>query len=233
VKRQRYQYKLKTEGKRSTLSDERIRLLNKIGFIYNSHDVVWEERLQELILFKQIHGHCIVPSNYQPNVQLAIWTKRQRRQYKKFQEGSSSSMTTERIAKLEAIGFVWDCRKIKKKDYQVKQQQQQKQQQDANSLLALSFSSHAIAATAAMNNVLQQQQQQHLQMLVQNQLLRNTKLAQDQEQNGGKEKDVAQGSQNNEVQDMLGQQQQELPPRIPKCEFFSFSRKFTPQSWGN
>ena len=33
VKRQRYQYKLKIEGKRSTLSDERVRLLNKIGFV--------------------------------------------------------------------------------------------------------------------------------------------------------------------------------------------------------
>lgn len=75
VKRQRYQFKLKLEGKRSTLSDERVRLLNQIGFIWNSHDVVWEERWYELLAFKQIHGHCIVPSNYDKNPQLAIWVK--------------------------------------------------------------------------------------------------------------------------------------------------------------
>lgn len=75
VKRQRYQYKLRIEGKRSTLSDERVRLLNQIGFIWNSHDVVWEERWQELLMFKHLHGHCIVPSNYDKNPQLAIWVK--------------------------------------------------------------------------------------------------------------------------------------------------------------
>mmetsp|Transcript_6697 Transcript_6697/g.16028 ORF Transcript_6697/g.16028 Transcript_6697/m.16028 type:complete len:578 (-) Transcript_6697:1464-3197(-) len=111
VKRQRYQYKLKIDGKRSTLSEERIRLLNKIGFIWNSHDVVWEERLQDLLEYKRVHGDCIVPSNFEGNPQLAVWTKRQRRQYKKHQDGSSSSMTPDRIAKLEQIGFVWDCRK--------------------------------------------------------------------------------------------------------------------------
>lgn len=75
VKRQRYQYKLKAEGKRSTLSDERVRLLNNIGFIWNSHDVVWEERWNELSVFKHTHGHCIVPSNYESNPQLAVWVK--------------------------------------------------------------------------------------------------------------------------------------------------------------
>lgn len=75
VKRQRYQYKLKLEGKRSTLSDERVKLLNQIGFIWNSHDVVWEERWHELIAFKNAHGNCIVPSNYDKNPQLAVWVK--------------------------------------------------------------------------------------------------------------------------------------------------------------
>lgn len=111
VKRQRYQFKLKLEGKRSTLSDERVRLLNQIGFIWNSHDVVWEERWYELLAFKQIHGHCIVPSNYDKNPQLAIWVKRQRRQFKFWQENKPTSMTPERIEKLDKLGFSWDCRK--------------------------------------------------------------------------------------------------------------------------
>eukprot|EP00980_Cylindrotheca_fusiformis_P025163 scaffold13207_cov143-Cylindrotheca_fusiformis.AAC.16 len=113
VKRQRYQYKLKVDGKRSTLSDERVRLLNKIGFIWNSHDAVWEERWNELLLYKRIHGDCVVPSNYEKNPQLAVWVKRQRRQYKFYSEDKPTSMTKERIAKLEKLGFAWDCRKTK------------------------------------------------------------------------------------------------------------------------
>jgi hypothetical protein len=113
VKRQRYQYKLKLEGKRSTLSDERVRLLNKIGFIWNSHDAVWEERWNELLQYKRLHGHCVVPSNYEKNPQLAVWVKRQRRQYKFYCEDKPTSMTPERITKLEKLGFAWDCRKSK------------------------------------------------------------------------------------------------------------------------
>jgi hypothetical protein len=113
VKRQRYQYKLKVDGTRSTLSDERVRLLNKIGFIWNSHDGVWEERWNELLLYKRTYGDCIVPSNYEKNPQLAVWVKRQRRQYKFYCEGKPTSMTKERIAKLEKLGFAWDCRKTK------------------------------------------------------------------------------------------------------------------------
>ena len=78
VKRQRYQYKQKLEGKRSTLSDERVKLLDNIGFIWNSHDAVWEERWNELLQYKQVHNDCIVPSNYKANPQLAVWVKRQR-----------------------------------------------------------------------------------------------------------------------------------------------------------
>lgn len=116
VKRQRYQYKLKCEGSRSTLSDERVRLLNQIGFIWNSHDAVWEERWNELLEFKRLYGHCIVPSNYENNTQLAVWVKRQRRQYKFYSEGQATSMTQERIDKLEKLGFAWDCRKTKSED---------------------------------------------------------------------------------------------------------------------
>ena len=110
VKRQRYQYKLKNEGKRSTMSDERIGALEEIGFIWDSHSAVWDERVEELITYKRVKGDCNVPSRFVENRQLAVWVKRQRRQYKFFCEGKPSSMTQERINKLEAIGFEWDLR---------------------------------------------------------------------------------------------------------------------------
>jgi hypothetical protein len=108
VKRQRYQYKLHVENKPSTMTGERISVLEKIGFVWDSHVAAWEERRNELIEYKKIYGHCNVPSNYSSNRQLAVWVKRQRRQYKFFWDGEPPSM--KRIAALESIGFEWELR---------------------------------------------------------------------------------------------------------------------------
>ncbi|CAJ1942378.1 unnamed protein product [Cylindrotheca closterium] len=110
VKRQRYQYKLKQESKRSTLSDERVEALDNIGFVWDSHRAVWDERFNELLDYKRVNGNCNVPSRYTENRQLAVWVKRQRRQHKFFRTNQPSSMTEERIIRLESIGFEWDLR---------------------------------------------------------------------------------------------------------------------------
>jgi hypothetical protein len=110
VKRQRYQYKLRSECKPSTMTDERIAVLERIGFIWDSHVAAWGERRAELIEYRNIYGHCNVPSNYTANRQLAVWVKRQRRQYKFYWEGKPSSMSKERIASLQAVGFEWQLR---------------------------------------------------------------------------------------------------------------------------
>jgi hypothetical protein len=111
TKRQRYQYKLKVDGKRSTITDERVRALDEVGFVWDSHKAVWAERLEELKDFKKQFGHCNVPSRYQDNHQLAIWVKRQRRQWKNKMDSLPNCMTDERQEKLEKIGFVWDMRR--------------------------------------------------------------------------------------------------------------------------
>ena len=113
VKRQRCQYKVKVEGKHSTLTDAREMALEKLGFIWDSHRAAWEERLNEITVFRELHGHCNVPSKYPENPQLAIWVKCQRRQYKLFGDGKRSNMTKERIAKLSRLGFEWTPRKRK------------------------------------------------------------------------------------------------------------------------
>jgi hypothetical protein len=112
VKRQRYQYRLKREGQHSTLTEEREAALDELGFVWDSHGAVWEERLAELKLFKARYGHCNVPAGSEDR-QLAIWVKCQRRQNKLFCDGERSNITQERIAKLEQLGFVWNPRKLK------------------------------------------------------------------------------------------------------------------------
>lgn len=75
AKRQRYQLKLRSEGKESTMTDHRIALLDELGFVWSSHATIWEERLAELKQFQQDMGHCNVPSQYPINQKLATWVK--------------------------------------------------------------------------------------------------------------------------------------------------------------
>lgn len=111
VKRQRRQYKLMKEGNESsTMTQERANILNKEGFIWDSHEIVWRERYNQLLEYKKKHGHCRVPSYCKENPQLASWVKCQRRQYKLFWEGKRSSMSVERTQLLENIGFTWEVR---------------------------------------------------------------------------------------------------------------------------
>eukprot|EP00553_Chaetoceros_curvisetus_P002123 CAMPEP_0204625150 /NCGR_PEP_ID=MMETSP0717-20131115/10898_1 /ASSEMBLY_ACC=CAM_ASM_000666 /TAXON_ID=230516 /ORGANISM="Chaetoceros curvisetus" /LENGTH=407 /DNA_ID=CAMNT_0051640773 /DNA_START=42 /DNA_END=1265 /DNA_ORIENTATION=+ len=120
VKRQRRQYKLMLTGNKcSTMTQERVDILNDEGFIWDSHDIVWRERYNQLVEYKAKHGHTRVPSYCQENPQLASWVKCQRRQYKLFWEGKRSSMSAERTELLESIGFTWEVKKQRSSsDYQ-------------------------------------------------------------------------------------------------------------------
>lgn len=119
VKRQRYQWKLREQGKRSTLTKERRDALTKLGFVWDSHNATWEERYNELAEFKKEHGHTSVPSTYK-NHPLSVWVQCQRRQWKLFQEDTESKgtaayrMKESRVRRLEALGFVWEPRKHQK-----------------------------------------------------------------------------------------------------------------------
>ena len=67
----------------------------------------WLQRYDELIAFKQQHGHCNVPAKYAQNKPLGRWVSTQRTQYKLLRQGKQYSLTAERQAALEKIGFEW------------------------------------------------------------------------------------------------------------------------------
>ena len=76
----------------------------------------WDTKFNELVAYKDAHGgSCNVPTQgYAENPQLGTWANTQRTQYKKFQQDpSTSSMTQERIERLESIGFEWNGRSLK------------------------------------------------------------------------------------------------------------------------
>ncbi|KAG7368636.1 helicase domain protein [Nitzschia inconspicua] len=104
VKRQRYLYKLYVEGNpRSSMTPERIRILDQLGMIWDSQQAVWNERYEELLEFKRIHGHLKVPKEYGNG--FGRWVGGQKSSYKKWKRGEITHAQPDRMAMLEAAGF--------------------------------------------------------------------------------------------------------------------------------
>jgi len=112
VKRQRYQYKLFHQGETSSMAWDRIKMLEDLGFIWDSHEATWQNMFKELITYKKQCGNCEVPTNHS-NSTLYTWINRQRAQYKHYCKGYQSSMTIMRILQLENQGFKWKIRSSK------------------------------------------------------------------------------------------------------------------------
>ena len=75
---------------------------------FRTNEESWNNRLAELKEYKEANGNCDVPCLYDLNQPLARWVSRQRSQYKLYCENEASSLTPERIAALDEIGFRWE-----------------------------------------------------------------------------------------------------------------------------
>mmetsp|Transcript_15771 Transcript_15771/g.23232 ORF Transcript_15771/g.23232 Transcript_15771/m.23232 type:complete len:529 (-) Transcript_15771:1082-2668(-) len=67
----------------------------------------WGTMFHRLLQFKARNGHVLVPNRCEEDPSLGSWVSTQRRQHKLLTLGQKSSMTRERVEKLEAIGFAW------------------------------------------------------------------------------------------------------------------------------
>ncbi|CAJ1966103.1 unnamed protein product [Cylindrotheca closterium] len=110
TKRQRHQYRLKMEGRHTTLTEERQVMLENLGFVWDSHAAAWNERWEQLRDFRLEHGHSRVPKNYPKNQPLAIWVKCQRRQFRLWSQNKRSNITRERVERLKDLDFVFNPR---------------------------------------------------------------------------------------------------------------------------
>ena len=89
--------------------DDNMMVLNHVNFPWRLPlEVKWNQRYEELVKYHSIHNSCNVPRNV-PH--LGDWVNNQR-QFKKMYDAASkkSSLTVERIEKLNALGFEWDLR---------------------------------------------------------------------------------------------------------------------------
>mmetsp|Transcript_58128 Transcript_58128/g.173484 ORF Transcript_58128/g.173484 Transcript_58128/m.173484 type:complete len:785 (-) Transcript_58128:195-2549(-) len=87
--------------------------LDRLGFNYDTHDATWEARYLELSEFVRNNGSCVVQHNHVDNPQLGQWVSTQRRMRRNLgEEGKGPKtcvLTEERVARLDALGFVWDA----------------------------------------------------------------------------------------------------------------------------
>ena len=107
---QRMEQKNRLEGRNSSLNDSRLERLQMIGFRWAKRkgQASWNEKFNELVQYKARNGNCHVPTKYKANTALGRWVSTQRAEYKKYSEGNTkTTMTAEKIRRLEGIGFAW------------------------------------------------------------------------------------------------------------------------------
>lgn len=110
VNKQRMEYKLLMDNQKSSMTTERLRALQMIGFTWAKRkgQATWDAKFQQLREYKISNGDCLIPTKYCKDLALGRWVSTQREQYRLWKEGDpKSKMNQERASKLEQVGFVW------------------------------------------------------------------------------------------------------------------------------
>jgi hypothetical protein len=104
----RWVVKMRGLNRAGRLSDEKVRLLNELGFVWDAkgvreagHEAVWLKWLAKLHTFHQQHGHWRVPTDQRRFHSLRVWMDNQRISY------HSGWLSAERIRRLEKVKFPW------------------------------------------------------------------------------------------------------------------------------
>jgi hypothetical protein len=88
---------------------DRKRILDEIGFTWKADDdgafkpddKIWHHQYEKLVEFKQLNGHCRVPSKYEQDMALGQWVGSQRTGH------ANGVMLSIRKDLLDEIGFAW------------------------------------------------------------------------------------------------------------------------------
>ncbi|MFZ4596312.1 MAG: helicase associated domain-containing protein, partial [Verrucomicrobiaceae bacterium] len=97
--------------KKGQMTEDEIRLLDSLGVTWRSRDVgTWEDRLAELVLFKERNGHCNAPKSCSEFPKLGGFVNAMR------SKKATGELSQERIGLLEAIGFQWAVRDASNED---------------------------------------------------------------------------------------------------------------------
>ncbi len=92
----------RTRRKRGLLSEDKIQMLDAIGFDWAIGLGTWDERFQQLCDYKTAHGHTRVPARWKENHSLASWVVDQRYDRRK------GRLRADYEKRLNEIGFEWE-----------------------------------------------------------------------------------------------------------------------------
>ena len=87
--------------KKGKLSDDQVKLLEKIGFIWDARSAFWEKMFNALSEYNNKNGHANVPCQYSQFPILARWVNTQRTIWKK------GLLPQEKIKRLDELSFDW------------------------------------------------------------------------------------------------------------------------------
>jgi CheY-like chemotaxis protein len=108
VKTQRKEYQEFTSNKKSKLTQEKVDMLNSIGFIWVGKDAKWLSSMEELIRYRDENPDRW-PKCVGHEKDLGKWCAAQRREYRRRMSGEPTSMDDYRVSQLESIGFKWEA----------------------------------------------------------------------------------------------------------------------------
>jgi hypothetical protein len=105
VRKQRYEYSKFIKKQKSQINRERISKLDAIGFSFRlrADTIPWEQHFEDLVQFKQEHGHFNIPRSHPT---LGNWSAYQKSQFRCFLDGRPSTIDQARADKLVSVGFV-------------------------------------------------------------------------------------------------------------------------------
>ena len=88
------------------MTEKRIQLLEAEDFVWDVNDHIWEIRFQEISDFMLLNGHAFIKER--KGDPLISWVRTQRLNYKNHLTGKPTTLTDERIKRLDSIGFAWE-----------------------------------------------------------------------------------------------------------------------------
>jgi hypothetical protein len=92
---------IKRRQRKRSLSKERQRRLDELGFVWDSRETDWAEGFRYLTIYKEREGHCRVPQKHIENgFRLGQWVGVQR--------GNADTLSAPRRQQLDELGFAWD-----------------------------------------------------------------------------------------------------------------------------
>ena len=92
------------------MTEDRIRLLEAEDFIWDAFAYSWDLKFEELQCFAALNGHANVRETRKGDatIPLARWATTQRKNFVKYQNGEPTSLTEEKIERLNSVGFCWE-----------------------------------------------------------------------------------------------------------------------------